>query len=255
MTYSELLSAQEWQDRRNEVLQRDSHLCQKCFNLSYLTTKNFSPFLNLKTGTEHLYRVRGFQLETGKIIGGFFNISFNPDLEIILKEKKENRTLISFSLNADSIVVEAIFELPFKIKQEHPCLRWDTKNPSINDQKLRLRLKLKLIEEIEKRIFEIKWYYVRGLHVHHKYYKINTLPWEYDDQALKTYCLDCHEKIHKNQKIKLLDSKGKIITNLTPCKRCHGAGWIPKYSHVENGICFKCYGAKYYEFIDNEDYL
>jgi hypothetical protein len=28
------------------------------------------------------------------------------------------------------------------------------------------------------------------------------------------------------------------------CDRCNGQGYIPKYNHISNGICFKCYGKK-----------
>ena len=27
------------------------------------------------------------------------------------------------------------------------------------------------------------------------------------------------------------------------CDRCNGSGKIPKYKHIENGICFKCRGV------------
>lgn len=30
----------------------------------------------------------------------------------------------------------------------------------------------------------------------------------------------------------------------TICDRCNGSGNIPKYRHIENGICFKCRGSK-----------
>jgi hypothetical protein len=32
-----------------------------------------------------------------------------------------------------------------------------------------------------------------------------------------------------------------------PCDRCNGRGNIPRYSHVQNGICFKCEGDGYLE--------
>ena len=54
----------------------------------------------------------------------------------------------------------------------------------------------------------------------------------------------------ENEKINLLDSQNNIIKSLTACNRCYGAGWIPKYSHIESGICFKCHGAKYIELIE-----
>ena len=33
----------------------------------------------------------------------------------------------------------------------------------------------------------------KQLQVHHLYYLPNTLIWEYDNEALKTVCKDCHE--------------------------------------------------------------
>jgi DnaJ-class molecular chaperone len=27
------------------------------------------------------------------------------------------------------------------------------------------------------------------------------------------------------------------------CSRCDGSGYIPKYQHIQNGICFKCWGT------------
>jgi hypothetical protein len=31
-------------------------------------------------------------------------------------------------------------------------------------------------------------------------------------------------------------------THSHQCDRCHGQGIIPKYIHIANGVCFKCYG-------------
>lgn len=33
----------------------------------------------------------------------------------------------------------------------------------------------------------------KTLHVHHRYYKPKTDPWDYEDDALTTLCADCHE--------------------------------------------------------------
>lgn len=38
----------------------------------------------------------------------------------------------------------------------------------------------------------------KSLHVHHKYYLNNHLPWEYGDSALITLCEDCHSWVHEN---------------------------------------------------------
>lgn len=34
------------------------------------------------------------------------------------------------------------------------------------------------------------------LHIHHLYYKLELLPWEYPDEAFLTLCELCHEKAH-----------------------------------------------------------
>ncbi len=46
--------------------------------------------------------------------------------------------------------------------------------------------------------------------------------------------------------IELLKSKKRMGVKVT-CDRCNGAGRIPRYNHIECGICFKCRGSK--EFI------
>jgi hypothetical protein len=79
--------------------------------------------------------------------------------------------------------------------------------------------------------------------------KKNNLPWEYPTEALTTLCWECHEELHKNEKVKYLNENGLEIGNLTPCTRCFGAGWFPEFNHIKNGICFKCNGLKYEEFI------
>lgn len=86
-------------------------------------------------------------------------------------------------------------------------------------------------------------------HVHHTYYQKGKLPWEYPNEALLTLCWECHENLHQNQKIPYLDEQGVIVSNLNPCKRCFGAGVFPEYGHVQNGVCFRCNGMKYEDFL------
>lgn len=41
-----------------------------------------------------------------------------------------------------------------------------------------------------------------------------------------------------------------------PCKKCAGHGVISSFAHVENGVCFQCYGSKFQEVseIEYKDY-
>ena len=36
-------------------------------------------------------------------------------------------------------------------------------------------------------------------------------------------------------------SKPKAVS--VTCDRCNGSGYIARYNHIENGICFKCRGV------------
>lgn len=87
------------------------------------------------------------------------------------------------------------------------------------------------------------------LHIHHKYYVIGRLPWEYKNDELQTLCNWCHEELHTTQGIVVLDGSLGPVTRLTPCTRCGGKGWFPEFTHIEEGICFRCFGEKYEELI------
>ncbi len=88
------------------------------------------------------------------------------------------------------------------------------------------------------------------LHVHHKYYILSCLPWEYSDDALMSLCSWCHWKFHAENTVPVFENQQKIINlNYHPCHRCNGAGWFPQYNHVQSGICFRCSGEKYEELI------
>jgi hypothetical protein len=85
-------------------------------------------------------------------------------------------------------------------------------------------------------------------HVHHKYYIIDNLAWDYPNDALILFCHKCHLSYHKDNIVpvyKSMDLNDKI--EMKPCFRCNGAGHFPEYKHVENGVCFQCKGARYEE--------
>lgn len=95
------------------------------------------------------------------------------------------------------------------------------------------------------------------LHVHHKHYIYGLDPWEYKDSELVTLCEDCHAATHEEQDIPIYRLNGNILQRivLTPCCRCSGAGYLHQYRHVQNGICFRCHGQRYDEYITScEDY-
>ena len=89
------------------------------------------------------------------------------------------------------------------------------------------------------------------LHVHHKFYVKEKLPWEYENEALITLCNWCHWELHEQSKIPIYTLINDELHDLNyiPCKRCNGAGVFPEYKHVINGICFRCNGNLYEDII------
>ncbi len=84
------------------------------------------------------------------------------------------------------------------------------------------------------------------LHIHHKFYLKDYLPWEIEENALVALCRNCHKKRHDNETIYVYKKVGNQLIKTTNtnmyCTRCNGAGIFPEYMHVIDGKCFKCLG-------------
>lgn len=95
----------------------------------------------------------------------------------------------------------------------------------------------------------------KHLNVHHKYYILGHLAWEYEDETFVTLCQKCHKRIHKVSKIVAYkDDRMTIVnTQLTPCYRCGGTGYFSEFKHIQYGICFRCKGACFEEFLEESD--
>ena len=88
------------------------------------------------------------------------------------------------------------------------------------------------------------------LHVHHKIYILNILPWQNYDKDLVTLCKKCHKHLHSKEVIKCFNREGDKLEPIEDenCERCGGSGYLPEFKHVEHGICFRCYGGKSQHF-------
>ena len=85
-----------------------------------------------------------------------------------------------------------------------------------------------------------------SLHAHHSFYVLERLPWQYDNEHLISLCGDCHTKVHLETKIPVYlteyDRDMDIMSDLVPCPKCGGDGYIDAFDYHENGVCFKCMG-------------
>lgn len=218
MTYSELLLKPEWKAKRLAIIERDKYQCQNCGNNKII-----------------LRSIKG-KISSLKKLQYWINYNSHGPIhkryELTVEDDSEGSYNVEFytytPLSHDRL---KYYNLYYEILRKN-----DNAQFVIN---------LLKEQEIEGEVI----LHVRGLHVHHEYYQSNYFPWEYPDDALTTLCWICHTELHANQKIKCLDGDRVVIGEYTCCYRCGGSGYFPEYSHIEDGICFRCRGAKYEELI------
>jgi hypothetical protein len=234
-TYKELLLDFNWRHKRNEVVIRDRLICKNCNNNNLL----------------HNYEItQGMKLLQGR---------GNTSMYILLGRgaMRNNETRYRIYLHDDYsywqdgikptyllFYHERLEQLPnTNILKPVAVRKMEASERVIFNDIPVLKLPLKELNP------SLTWIFNSTLHVHHKYYQDGKKPWQYPNEALITLCWSCHQKEHKEKKIKWLDIHGNEIGQLTPCGRCCGTGELPEYYYVENGICFECRGARYKEFI------
>lgn len=241
-TYEELLLTPEWRTKRAKIIHRDNNKCRFCNNLSILAETSIGLCL-----PEH---------EKTKISNGYElylnNFYDNSKINIVLLfgfENLEDKEEYVFYYSKTSTenshynVVVGVVKMHLTDENRSSYLLIKSCCEIIKFEQSNIPfLKNSFLEKAE-------WVYIKGLHCHHKYYQENLKPWEYPDDALETLCWACHEKLHANTLIPVLDSKGNNIGNLTPCKRCFGIGYFPEFRNVENGICFRCRGYRFEELM------
>lgn len=241
MTYHELLIDSRWQNKRIEILKRDSLQCQVCYNKVY--QKDFSAGLIISNTLNHggspnaIYKDKHiipiWDIEQDIVITTFLgtDTTFNP-----------NKSYVAYYDNSKNYAnIVALRE-------------FDTKHIKFNKIFSELWRKGKFAETTRQMIYrpinkDDIWTFIKGLHIHHTYYQEGLLPWEYPNKSLITLCWTCHEKRHQNGSTLVYDANGIEKGKITYCYRCYGAGVFPEYLHVEAGVCFRCHGARYEEYI------
>lgn len=257
MTYSELLLSKEWKEKRNDILNRDFFRCSICYNEKLLNDFQKGILLK-KVPNSNFILVKYFSLDKNKWLTIFDTqaIKVNYPSFILFSEQNDN-IFISGSRDLSSQEKERYtrsIQTFMELKTNNRFWFQDSEHFKKCREIYKDEMKIYFCQsntELEIDLSNIKWNFMNGLHVHHKFYQKGKLPWEYENEALVTVCWHCHEELHSNKKIPYLDENGIKIGTLTPCTRCHGAGWFPEYNHVENGICFRCEGAMYEEFLSH----
>ena len=279
MTYNELLNQKEWFCKCNEILNRDNYTCKDCGRIGFHNGGNFLELADISDVDsmlkDYTFYDRTFSeflktLNEDKYVEGRFKDIVYTDEGIEYEGvtfKHFERPITQNDSDYDSFPI--VFEngfAPTKIGQR----KWNGIKHLNDDERIRaIREMLEFtfldgqihsncvcIEEsdyahhftiqIGNRIFALIISRMEksfvGLNIHHAYYIKGHKPWEYGDDALVTLCEKCHKKRHEKANTPIYASDMSIIGMTTICPRCGGSGYLPQYSHVEHGRCFKCGG-------------
>lgn len=233
MTYKEQLNNDKWKQKRQLILKRDLFRCTNCLNKSLIEKYRIS-----------LQAIGTYQ--TGRVIYVIYDKETKNTYRCKTQyEKSFIKELQNLNINLNSIIAltAGIGDFTYLISTLIVDKKLDLKNLSKEQRQNKQEEYLKWNREETYKKF--KWIDTKGLHVHHRYYQIDKLAWEYPDEALITLCWNCHELLHRETKIEIRDLQGNYFDVKKPCQRCFGAGKFPEYSHVQNGICFRCDGNRF----------
>ncbi len=177
----------------------------------------------------------------------FENIALIPDTIIAVSEKEIERldaTLYFFNQLSKDTVSKSKYSVMRAYLFEFPSII--SNDTYVNIEYSTASDKMIFNVTSDKRVLSMQFspshFPLKGLNIHHTYYIKGHKPWEYEDDALVTLCENCHKKRHEKAKTPIYTSQGAVIGYATVCPRCGGSGYLPQYSHVEHGRCFKCGG-------------
>ena len=248
--YSSQLNTPQWQQLRNKILDRDEHRCSLC-------NRGKSSLVKINNSTYHL----GVDYSSPDISAQeIIPIRFSAEK---FKSFIQTRKISIFCIDKSSNILASASDNGFlgavDINLSDLLKRIKTDEIEFNLVKHRKGLLYYLVNLKNANLTNIraKSIYMQDspllLNVHHKHYIIQHKAWEYEDDDLITLCHECHSKVHQTTGVQTYSEHNGLMKkiHLTPCSRCNGTGYFPEYNHVENGICFRCRGARFEEFIQN----
>jgi hypothetical protein len=258
MNYYKELQTDFWKVKRLEILERDDHKCQKCFNNSY--ERDYVGVTATLYHESDIYNIYMVEDKSPKKIFVKKALTSSRKIYAYIPNNEEDfivhyaaiREVTNYDLR--SIKYYHQIEELSSIKKVYIETKGTALESAIKilfgEEKLKRMIDQEFQPQTEKPVKSKwdenpKWYHIRNLHVHHKYYQIGLSAWEYPNDALLTLCWKCHEDLHKETKIKVFNENGEHLEDRVVCKRCFGAGYFPQFTHVECGRCFRCNGRRF----------
>ena len=236
--YSDLLNTDEWKNRRESILKRDESCCTNCGKIQSFNHSTFN--ISFQTKDKLIMQSVTYQNKSIDYIKEDLGIK---KIDILKSPYKEN-TICGISEKGHLFLIDWN-----QIKETQKF------NLIVNKGITKLGQQLFIItkrgQQFSENTFPIPLLSKSPImiHIHHKFYVRERLPWEYDDTALVSLCNHCHWELHKKIKIPIYTMINGELHELhyTPCNRCNGMGMFPEYKHVQNGVCFRCNGNRYEE--------
>jgi hypothetical protein len=244
-TYEELLALPQWQEKRVDLLKRAKNICEKCSNIIYERDSFYGPyFFSAVPNSSYFF---AFNDLSQQVVHAWYPKCDREKVMLYclkhrpngISDNPENGFFIAAARRLNELEIEYYLNPWFSGKIGAKITEAVIAGKPLSSVQMPEK------KEIAPRPDQSHWLFAKDLHIHHTYYQIDKLPWEYPDSSLQVLCRSCHEEVHRKDPIPILDSSGVKIGNYKPCYRCSGAGWFPEYKHVQNGICFACRGTAY----------
>lgn len=241
--YQFQLESPEWQNKRNEILKRDKNRCQICGREKSRYVKFNDRYWNI--GINH-------SESTNEVLSGPLSIS---DFKKLIQAKtikinrlsNDDNLLIAISDNGifGNVIVNQLSSLQSIDKLQINLIKLNSGLLSFVVQCRNIPSNINIVSTLYLSENPVV------LNVHHKRYIIQHKAWEYADEDLITLCNECHTKIHQAIGVRVYSDENGYMKqiSLTPCSRCSGTGYFPEYKHIQNGVCFRCRGARFEELI------
>ncbi len=226
--YQQLLASREWKEKRETILQRDGRKCQRCENKKYLSISD----LQVSIVGKH-FNYNGQKMV--KYIGGGSDfVNRIPNSTVV-----EDFNLYLWNIEKKSLMAICSFDIVGQFGIEKATKLITASLSGLSNNKVPNWLKF-----LQKKPELFTWNFTKNLQVHHTYYQLGKMPWEYPDDSLQTLCGSCHQETHAETETFVLDEYGQR-TSLRNCNRCKGTGHLPQFWYFHSGICFACNGNRF----------
>ena len=230
-TYGDLLSTTEWKSKRREILEVDRNICTNCKNSKIYNDLTIGLVTYLHSNLDVLY-----QAMKGK--------------EFVKQMTEHSNDISIWDIELEQISSKLLIttkQIPSSLSNLIPGKKVHASYFKTDPNNISYPLIFNRIYEADTNltIWENEKYVESSLHIHHNFYMVGQLPWEYPKEALRTLCRVCHNELHANRKVPIYG----MDKTLTFCSRCSGEGWLPEFSYYRQGKCFRCETACYDELI------